>query len=89
MYQDRVPGPGDLGRRIAARRQQLGLTQEQLAAETGISVPYLAYIEAYPASPTMSCLTRLARALQLSIDELCGAHPAATPRLSAAHGAPV
>jgi transcriptional regulator with XRE-family HTH domain len=82
MCDEGTPGAGDLGRRVAARRRELGLSREQLAAETGMSLPYLAYLEAYPANPTMTCLIRLADALQMTTDELCGAGLAVTP-----HGA--
>lgn len=68
-----IPGPGDLGRRIAARRQRLGWTREQLAARAGLSVSYLTYIETHPAVVTMACLAGLADALRTMVDALLGA----------------
>ncbi|SDH96608.1 Helix-turn-helix domain-containing protein, partial [Sinosporangium album] len=37
--------PGDIGRRVARRREDLGLTREQLAERTGMDPGYLAYLE--------------------------------------------
>jgi len=71
-----VPGPGDLGRRIAARRQQLGWSRAELAAKAHLSVSYLAYIETRPAAVTMTCLIELADALETTAEGLLGAAPA-------------
>jgi transcriptional regulator with XRE-family HTH domain len=100
MYDHGAPNPGDLGRRVVARRRELELSREQLAAEAGMSLPYLGYLETRPANPTMSCLIRLADALHTSTDELLGAARAAAspesagapsrrPRLRSRHLGPV
>jgi transcriptional regulator with XRE-family HTH domain len=68
-----IPGPGDLGRRIAARRQRLGWSRAQLAAKTGLSVSYVTFIETYPAVVTMACLVQLAEALGTTVEALLGA----------------
>ena len=68
-----TPGPGDLGRRIAARRRHLGWSREQLAARAGLSVSYLAYVETHPAVVRMACLAGLAEALGTTVDALLGA----------------
>ena len=87
MYGDRIPGPGDLGRRIAARRRQLGCSRAELAAKAGLSVAYLTYLETRPALVTMACLLELADALETTAEALLGAGSAvpiagaATPRL--------
>ena len=73
MYGDGIPGPGDLGRRIAARRQQLGWSRKQLAAKAGLSESYVTFIETYPAVVTMACLVELADALGTTVDALLGA----------------
>lgn len=73
MYSGGVPGPGDLGRRIATRRKHLGWSREQLAVRAGLSVSYLAYIETYPAVVTAACLTELADALETTVGALLGA----------------
>ncbi|HET7245687.1 MAG TPA: helix-turn-helix transcriptional regulator [Streptosporangiaceae bacterium] len=73
MYGDRIPGPGDLGRRIAARRRQLGWSRAELAAKAGLSVAYLTYLETHPALVTMTCLLGLADALETTAEALLGA----------------
>ena len=69
----RHAGPGDLGRRIAARRRQLGTSRAELAAKAGLSVAYLTYLETRPALVTMTCLIELADALGTTADALLGA----------------
>jgi transcriptional regulator with XRE-family HTH domain len=73
MYGDRIPGPGDLGRRIAARRRQRGWSRAELAAKAGLSVSYLTYLETRPALVTMTCLVELADALETTAEALLGA----------------
>jgi len=68
-----IPGPGDLGRRVVARRRQLGWSRAQLAVRAGLSVPYLTHIETYPALVTMPCLVGLADALGMTVGALLGA----------------
>ena len=68
-----VPSPGDLGRRIAARRQQLGWSRAELAAKAHLSVSYLTYLETRPAVVTMTCLIELADALETTAEALLGA----------------
>jgi transcriptional regulator with XRE-family HTH domain len=42
----RVSNPAELGRALARLRRSRGLTQEQMAAETGVHRSYLARMEA-------------------------------------------
>jgi nitroimidazol reductase NimA-like FMN-containing flavoprotein (pyridoxamine 5'-phosphate oxidase superfamily) len=67
------PDPGDLGRRVSARRQDLKLSRRQLAELAGVSVPYLAYLETHPARPTQAALAQLAAALHTTAETLLGA----------------
>jgi transcriptional regulator with XRE-family HTH domain len=83
MYENGLAGAGDLGRRVAARRRHLGLSREQVAAQSGISLPYLTYLETHPANVTLSCLIRLAKVLESTPAALLGAGPAAVPHASA------
>ena len=64
---------GDLGRRVAERRRELGLTVEEVAARSGMSSNYVRFIESRP-SPQVSgaALWRLATALQTSVDLITG-----------------
>jgi len=73
MNGDHTPGSGDLGRRIAARRRQLGWSLAELAAKTGQSVSDLTYLETRPALVTMTCLLELANALGTTAEALLGA----------------
>lgn len=73
MYSDGITGPGDLGRRIVARRQHLGWSREQLAVRAGLSVSYLTHVETHPAVVTMACLVGLADALGTTVEALLGA----------------
>ncbi len=58
----------EAGRRILLLRKQLGITQEKLALDAGISVSYLRRLEHGMANPTLNTLHRLADALGVSID---------------------
>ncbi|MFE0630606.1 helix-turn-helix domain-containing protein [Streptomyces sp. NPDC058864] len=65
--------PGDLGRRIATRREELGLSREDVAARTGIAPGYLRYVERdCTAAPGMATLRGLAMALDTSVSALSG-----------------
>ncbi|QGV77354.1 helix-turn-helix domain-containing protein [Streptomyces ficellus] len=63
---------GDLGRRVAARREQLGVSYEDLAMRTGAAPEYIHYLETHPATHGIGFLLRLADALETSVDELTG-----------------
>ncbi|MFF9208853.1 MULTISPECIES: helix-turn-helix domain-containing protein [unclassified Streptomyces] len=64
---------GDLGRRIAQRRTDLGLTREEAAARAGMAVSYLRHLEEHPdAGPGAGTLLRLAGALETTVAELSG-----------------
>ena len=45
------PDPGDLSKRIARRRAELGLSTIQVAVRAGLSLRFLEYLERYPARP--------------------------------------
>jgi nitroimidazol reductase NimA-like FMN-containing flavoprotein (pyridoxamine 5'-phosphate oxidase superfamily) len=83
------PDPGDLGRRVSARRQDLKLSRRQLAELAGVSVPYLAYLETHPARPTQAALAQLAAALQTTPEMLLGARTGQPPGQGAPSSRPV
>ncbi|UKY47905.1 helix-turn-helix domain-containing protein [Streptomyces inhibens] len=62
----------DLGRRAALRRQQLGLTREEVAARAAASPGYLQYVEESAAEPGIGFMLRLAGALDTTVAELVG-----------------
>ena len=63
----------DFGLKIRHLRKTLGLTQDQLAATTGISKPYISNIETgrIVGPPTSEKLRKLECALGLEVNELC------------------
>jgi hypothetical protein len=67
------PDPGDLSKRLAARRAELRLSTIQVAARAGITRRYLEYLERYPALPGAAVLRRLAAALLTTPAALLGA----------------
>lgn len=65
--------PGDLGRRVAERRQQLGLNREELAQRAGIAPQYLAHLEQQAtARPSPAACARLAAVLGTTVSWLRG-----------------
>lgn len=65
-----------MGAIIARKRKELGLTQEQLAGELGISYQAVSKWENELSSPDISTLPLLADVLGLSLDEIFGRAPA-------------
>ncbi|WP_369249525.1 helix-turn-helix domain-containing protein [Streptomyces sp. R41] len=64
---------GDIGRRIARRREELGLTREEAAARAGTAPGYVQYLEERStAMPGTAALIRLADALETSVAALRG-----------------
>lgn len=63
----------DLGRRIRVRRQNLGLTQEQLAKEMGVSTSFMGHIERGTRKASLETLVQLANVMDVSIDSLLSA----------------
>ncbi|MBK6040947.1 pyridoxamine 5'-phosphate oxidase family protein [Streptomyces sp. MBT55] len=63
---------GDLGRRISARRLQLGLSRQDVALRAGAAPGYIEYVEEQSATPGVGFLLRLADALETTVLELTG-----------------
>src|SRR5262245_37816573 len=57
---------------IKSRRAELGLTQAELAAQAGVDKRQIRRYEAGEVQPTLSVAAAIARALNLSLDELAG-----------------
>ena len=62
--------------RIREIRKARGWTQARFAAETGITPQRVGRVENPEASPRIDTLRRIARALNVSIDDLVGAERA-------------
>ncbi|MFM9609309.1 helix-turn-helix domain-containing protein [Streptomyces niveiscabiei] len=70
---DPQASPGDLGRRIARRRADLGLSRQDIAVRTGMAPGYLRYLEERAgAVPGSGVLRRLADALDTTVVALTG-----------------
>ncbi|GAA2291925.1 hypothetical protein GCM10010149_44300 [Nonomuraea roseoviolacea subsp. roseoviolacea] len=57
----------ELGEAVRTRREQLGLTQAELAQRAGLLQPAVACFEAGGTMPTIPLLERLAKALELRL----------------------
>jgi transcriptional regulator with XRE-family HTH domain len=56
-----------IGRQLRARRTAAGRTVASVAADAGLSVPYIANLENGRGNPTTAALTRLAEALGMQL----------------------
>jgi hypothetical protein len=65
--------PGDLSRRLAARRAELRLSLIQVARRARMEPRYLAYLENFPGQPGAATLRQLAAALCTTSAALLGA----------------
>ncbi|MFJ1608606.1 helix-turn-helix domain-containing protein [Streptomyces sp. NPDC088253] len=64
---------GDLGRRLATRRTELGLTREEVATAAGMAPRYLAHLEEHPgAAPGRGTMLTLAAVLRTTVSALTG-----------------
>jgi len=69
----------DLSRRAAARREELGLTREEVASLADMDPGYVAYLEEHAPRLTRQALYRLAAALDTTQDYLLGTDTAVPP----------
>lgn len=68
-------GQGDLGRRVAYRRKELGLSQAEVERRAHLAPGHLRYLETSPeATLGVAALHRLASALDTTASELRGEH---------------
>lgn len=63
-------GSRTLGECLRAAREAIGESQVSVAASAGISQGYLSQLEQDEREPTLSIAARLARALDISLDDL-------------------
>ena len=59
-----------LGKRIREERMQSGITQEQLAADIGVSTTYIGFVERGERSVTLEKLELLAERFHVPMDSL-------------------
>lgn len=62
--------PKVLGKTIQKRRNDMNLTQEELADKIGISRAYMGYIEQGRYAPSLEVLEKLAKALRIPLGKL-------------------
>ena len=67
------PTPRQFGKRLRTLRERAGKSQGDLADKAGLSRVYLNQLEAGKRDPSLSTLTRLARALGVKLEALVGA----------------
>lgn len=60
----------NLGRRLKELRMKKGLTQEELAEKTGLSVTFVGLVERGINTPSLETCNKIARALGITLDEL-------------------
>lgn len=63
-----MPDPATLGRHLRGLRAAAGRTVASVAADAGLSVPYIANLENGRGNPTVAALERLAAALGASLE---------------------
>ena len=73
------PDPGDLSRRLSARRADLRLSVIQVATRARVDRRYLEYLENFPSHPDAATLRHLAAALCTTPAVLLGAGQGASP----------
>jgi ribosome-binding protein aMBF1 (putative translation factor) len=68
-----VEAASTLGQIIRDARQAHGLTQADLAARAHVAQAYLSYLERDQREPSLSIAARIARELEIPLDELASA----------------
>ena len=73
-----------IGERIRERRQELGLTQDELAKTLDVTPQHISAIETDKRAPSLDFLVRLAKMLKVTTDYLLSGEEAiVTPAISA------
>ena len=70
-----------VGRRVRSAREELGLTQDQLAERAGLHVSYVGQIERGLREPSLKSLEAVATALSLQLADLLAEDPLKEGRL--------
>jgi transcriptional regulator with XRE-family HTH domain len=69
-----------IGRRVIARRQQLGLSRAEFAARLGVTLTNIGRIERGEQNVTVRMMCKVAEALETTVQELMFGAPDAAPR---------
>lgn len=70
-------GDDDVGKRIALRREDLDMSRQELAAETGVSYSYISQIETGQRMPSYKQQIAIAQTLGVTLNDLFGDQDAA------------
>src|SRR5215218_2354112 len=65
-----VAQPLDVGPRVRALREAMGLSLRDLAERCGVSAPMLSQVERQETSPTLAVATKIAAGLDLTLSQL-------------------
>jgi transcriptional regulator with XRE-family HTH domain len=65
-----APPDANIGPRLRALREAMGLSLRDLAERTGVSAPMLSQVERGETSPTLAIAGRIAQGLELSLSQL-------------------
>jgi transcriptional regulator with XRE-family HTH domain len=65
-----APQSLEIGSRVRALRESMGLSLRELAERTGVSAPMLSQVERGETSPTLAVATRIAGGLDLTLSQL-------------------
>lgn len=60
----------EIGKRIVKARNSKGMSQEKLAANSGIDRSHMGFIEQGRRKPTLSTLHKIAKSLDISLEQL-------------------
>ncbi len=72
-HQAAARGGATLGQKIHAAREARGLTLADLATRAHVAQAYLSYLEQDQREPSLSIAARIARELEIPLDELASA----------------
>ncbi|MEV6560021.1 XRE family transcriptional regulator [Nocardia sp. NPDC051756] len=75
---------GAFGGNVRRRREEAGLTLEQLSIQSSVSRAMLSKVERGEKSPTIGVASKIAHALDASLSDLIGGPTAATPGVAVA-----
>jgi transcriptional regulator with XRE-family HTH domain len=81
MSDDLEAALSGVGTRLRTLRQERGLTLQQVAAATGVSVSTLSRLESGSRRATLELLLPLARSYDVTLDDLVDAPPTGDPRV--------
>lgn len=60
----------EIGKRIVRNRSERGMSQEKLASDSGIDRSHIGFIEQGRRKPTVSTLFKIAKALNIKLEDL-------------------